>query len=441
MGKRIGKRFHHKPTGSAFHRLRVDETLRDADQGRKEPSHLVIFHESSDHNTGVVSEVLSVGAAPENTAMGAGIELLCSPSESHAHHRMFHKVGVCCAHLADHHVEKLKKHDRVRAVVKNERRPGPTVVHGMGNDAGDPHEDAAHEAAEVANARSWCLDEIGLSTGSNAPTGKGVKVAVLDTGLDFDHPDFINRPNIGNEHHNNVDGETIEDENGHGTHVAGTIAGPIQSNGDRRYGVAPDAELLICKVLDKHSNGVYDSKIIEAIEWAAQKGARVISMSLGSPREVGDDYASAYENIASILLEDDGVLIVAASGNFSSRTMFTKPVGNPAACPSLMAVGGVRKTKTVSTQSACTMDSIGIVDIAAPGVKVYSAFAGGGYAQLTGTSQATPHVAGVAALLIQSDPTLKGTALWKKLKQSALTLPGQTAEDVGAGLVQAPPAT
>jgi len=436
----MGRDFRHKPRGSAFHRLRVDETLRDADQGRKQPSHLVIFHESSERNAGVISEVLSVGAAPENAAMGAGIELLRSPSDSQAHNRMFHKVGVCCAHLADHQVDTLKKHNRVKAVVRNERRPGPTAVHGMGDDAGDPQEDAAHEAAEVAAARSWCLDEIGLDCGPNAPTGKGVKVAVLDSGLDFDHPDFVNRPNIGDEHHNNVDGETIEDENGHGTHVAGTIAGPAQSNGDRRYAVAPEADLLVCKVLDKSSNGVLDSKIIEAIEWAAQKGARVISMSLGSPRDVGGDFASAYENIASILLEDDGVLIVAATGNFSSRSIFTKPVGNPAACPSLMAVGGLRKTKTVSTQSACTMDSIGIVDIAAPGVKVYSSFMGGGYAQLTGTSQATPHVAGVAALLIQSDPTLKGKALWKKLKQSALTLPGQMAEDVGAGLVQAPPA-
>jgi subtilisin family serine protease len=357
---------------------------------------------------------------------------------------MFHKVGVCCAHLEDHHIKTLERNDRVKAVVKNERRPGPTVVHGMGADADDPQEKAAHDAAEAASVaaqRSWCLDEIGLDTGPNALTGKGVKVAVLDSGLDFDHPDFVDRPNIGTEHHNNVDGETIEDENGHGTHVAGTIAGPAEPQGDRRYAVAPDAELLVCKVLDKNNGGVLDSKIIEAIEWAAQKGARVISMSLGSPREVGDDYAQAYENIAKILLEDDGVLIVAASGNFSSRTIFTKPVGNPAACPSLMAVGGVRKTKTVSTQSACTMDSIGILDIAAPGVKVYSAYMGGGYAHLTGTSQATPHVSGVAALLIQKDPTLKGKALWNAMKQSAQALPGQMAEDVGAGLVQAPAAT
>lgn len=427
---------NHEPEGATFLDLHVDESLRDIDHGLQEPSHLVVFHESSDRNISVVSEVLAVGAAPQAASMQNGIALLSSKHVEHAPTRLFHKVGIAAAHLTQDHIDKLNKHDAVKLVVLNERRPGPKVMHGMGDDA-EPGETAA-EAAEVANQRSWCLDEIALKDGPGVLTGQGVKVAVLDSGLDFNHPDFKGRANIGANHYNSVDSETIDDLQGHGTHCAGVIAGPVQSGGDRRYGVAPDAELLIAKVLDKHNHGVFDSKIIEAMEWAVQNGARVLSMSLGSERAVNGSYAHAYENIASILLEDDGVLIVVATGNYSSRTLFTKPVGNPAACPSMMSVAAVRRTKTIATNSDCTMDTIGIVDIAAPGVKVYSAYKGGGYAKLTGTSQATPHVAAVAALLIQGDPALKGKALWKKLQDTASDMPGQTKEDVGAGLVQAP---
>ncbi len=285
-----------------------------------------------------------------------------------------------------------------------------------------------------ATSHSWCLTLIGIGPNFTGPTGKGVKVAVLDTGIDLEHPDFAGRFPGGNNTANFIAGQTIQDGYGHGTHCAGIIAGPVQSAGGRRYGVSPDAELLIGKVLNDQGSG-YDDQILDGIVWAADAGARVISMSLGSARGMDEPFSDLYEVVAENLLNDGaGTLIVAAAGNERIRQIFTKPVGNPAACPSILAVAAVGQDRQVGRFSCRQMDEIGKVAISAPGVQVYSSWTGKGFKTISGTSMATPHTAGVAALYLQEQPTLTASELVSLLRTRAEPLGDP--KDFGNGLVR-----
>jgi subtilisin family serine protease len=259
----------------------------------------------------------------------------------------------------------------------------------------------------------------------------------LDTGIDFNHPDFAGRFAGGNDTASFVPGvSSAQDGNGHGTHCAGVIAGAAASSGQRRYSVAPDAELLIGKVLDDGGSG-FDDQILDGIDWAADSGAQIISMSLGSGRNSGDPYSDPYEVVAGNLLAMmPGTLMVAAAGNESARPAFIAAVGNPASCPSILAVAAVDRFKRVADFSCGQRDNIGFVDVAAPGLGVYSAWTGGGFNTISGTSMATPHVAGLAALLLEVQPDLSANQLWKRLGELCESL--STPEDFGKGLVQAP---
>ena len=231
--------------------------------------------------------------------------------------------------------------------------------------------------------------------------------------------------------------EPVQDGHGHGTHCCGTVAGPIQSQGFIRYGVAPDVELMVGKVMDDDGSG-FDSDILEGISWAAENGARTISLSLGSSREAGEESSAVYEDIARQLLEEgNDCLLVAAAGNDSNRPDFVSAVNNPAACESFLSVAAVDKRGSIAPFSCAQLDSIGLVDISAPGVDVLSSFPGGKFAEMSGTSMATPHVVGVAALYLQRDPGLTAHRLWHILERNATPTSGPVTE-FGRGLVQAP---
>ncbi len=279
-------------------------------------------------------------------------------------------------------------------------------------------------------------------------SGAGVKVAVLDTGLDLNHPDFAGR-NIT--HTSFIAGELVQDLQGHGTHCIGTSCGPLSppdSSSPMRYGVAHNAEIFAGKVLSNEGSGA-DGGILAGIDWAVSNGCQVISMSLGAPTRLGTPYSTIYEEVAKRALSQ-GTLIIAAAGNESGRPGLINPVGRPANCPSILAVAALDGQLHIAdfSNSSINPDGGGI-DIAGPGVAVYSTWStdaltvpppnGLGpsrYQTIAGTSMATPHVAGIAALYAEATGK-RGIELWAVLMQNAQRLPLPSV-DVGIGLVQAP---
>jgi subtilisin family serine protease len=276
---------------------------------------------------------------------------------------------------------------------------------------------------------TWGLRATGVDV--TVATGDGIRVAVLDTGLDLEHPDFAGR-SISAESF--IDGVPSQDGHGHGTHCIGTACGPATPPEGRRYGIAGAAEIFAGKVLDDSGAGT-DASILAGIEWAITSGCRVISMSLGADIRT---VSSAYETVGRRALAA-GTLIIAAAGNNASRSRGNLGfVGVPANSPSIMAVGAVDSDLAIADFSAATnpVDG-GRIDIAGPGVDVYSSWPMPQRTNtISGTSMATPHVAGIAALWSQATGA-SAQALWVALVEAAqpLDLP-QT--DVGAGLVRAP---
>ncbi|MEM9485131.1 MAG: S8 family serine peptidase [Cyanobacteria bacterium P01_F01_bin.116] len=265
-------------------------------------------------------------------------------------------------------------------------------------------------------------------------SGLGIKVAVLDTGMDLDHPDFAGRKLHSRSF---INGESVQDANGHGTHCIGTACGPKDSAELPRYGVAYNAEIYAGKVLDNRGSGS-DSGILAGIEWAVNNGCAIVSMSLGAPTRPGDTFSPIYERIGERALKR-GSLIIAAAGNESRRDNGQiNPVGYPANAPSLMAVGALDSQLGMGffSNGSINLDG-GQVDIAAPGVEVHSSWPmPDRYKSINGTSMATPHVSGIAALYAEATGA-RGLELWAWLMRDAqrLGLPGT---DVGIGLVQAP---
>ncbi|MFO0592360.1 MAG: S8 family serine peptidase [Polyangiaceae bacterium] len=263
-------------------------------------------------------------------------------------------------------------------------------------------------------------------------TGRGVKVAILDTGIDLTHPDFADRNIVFQSF---VDGEEVQDGHGHGTHTAGTACGPRSPSKPPRYGVACDAELYVGKVLSNEGSGG-DIGILAGIDWALRNGCRVISMSLGS----ASPPLQAYDNAGAEALKR-GAIVIAAAGNESERSSgLIAPVGSPANAATIMAVAAVDVNMDIADFSCAgrKSDPRGRqVDIAGPGVDVLSSYKGGRYRRLSGTSMATPHVAGLAALLLEANPQLTGPQLWELLTSSSRRL-FLAVTDVGAGLAQAP---
>jgi subtilisin family serine protease len=232
-----------------------------------------------------------------------------------------------------------------------------------------------------------------------------------------------------------VPGESVQDTHGHGTHCTGVVGGPRRSVSGTRYGVAPDTTLLVGKVLSDTGAGFTDW-ILDGIDWAAANGARVISLSCVFPRATGAPHSAVFERVAKTLLESEpGVLLLAPTGNSSARPWHTQPVDNPAACPSLVAVGAVARAGKVASFSGRQMDETGEVNVSAPGVSVHSAWAGGGFRSMSGTSMAVPHAAGIAALYLEEQPTLSARALRSLLETRAQ--PIGDPRDCGRGLVKA----
>lgn len=262
-------------------------------------------------------------------------------------------------------------------------------------------------------------------------TGKGVKVAVLDTGFDSNHPDFAGR-NVSTQSF--IPGESPQDGHGHGTHCIGTACGPKSPATGPRYGVACEADIFSGKVLSNAGSGT-DAGILAGIDWAMSSGCAVISMSLGADvAQVHPPYTAAGRRAL-----DQDVLIVAAAGNNADRVNRDFGfVGVPANSPYIMAVGALNQQLDMAFFSARTLSGRGgQVDIAGPGFQVYSSWPmPTKYRKISGTSMATPHVSGLAAVLAEATG-YRGRKLWSELVQEAHRLLAPSV-DVGSGLGIAP---
>lgn len=299
---------------------------------------------------------------------------------------------------------------------------------GIGADA-----EAGIAPAAVDESRlTWGLQATNVS--ASRFSGRGIRVAVLDTGLDLGHPDFAGRRITSQSF---IGGETAQDGHGHGTHCIGTACGTNRPGRLPRYGIAFNSEIFAGKVLSNRGSGA-DGGIIAGINWAVTNNCTVISMSLGSRTGVGEPFSPVYEMVAKRALAA-GSLILAAAGNDSRRPGSIIPVSRPANCPSILAVAALDSNLRLAVFSNGGINpSGGGVDIAGPGVDVLSASPGPRLTtRSSGTSMATPHVAGIAALLAEADPRARGSALWAALVARTRRLP-LPSRDVGMGLVQAP---
>lgn len=298
--------------------------------------------------------------------------------------------------------------------------------------ATDVNPTAAPAAVDTA-AATWGVQTVKADTSSY--TGDGIKIAILDTGIDTIHPDLAGRIGLTKSF---VTGEVVQDLQGHGTHCAGTAAGPRATGSRPRYGVAPDAEIMVGKVLNNAGSG-RTRDILRAMLWAADNGADIISMSLGRPTRKGEKPEPIYLRAAEYALRK-GALVVAAAGNNSRRQYgYVAPVGSPANCPNIMAVAAIDNMLDVAYFSCGGINpGGGEINVAAPGVDIFSSLpAPHNYDYLHGTSMACPHVAGVAALWAETDPLLRGRKLWKKIEATAKKA-GLSSQDAGKGIVQSP---
>jgi len=280
---------------------------------------------------------------------------------------------------------------------------------------------------DIASA-TWGIQAVNVR--KSKFSGKDVRLAVLDTGFDFAHPDFMGRVI----HRKSFVGRQAKDREGHGTHCAGIAGGGRKGKAGVRYGVAPDSRLYIGKILNDQGEGS-DGLALAGIEWALEQGCRVISMSFGAQVQKGDKHSVIFEEVAKIALANN-CLLIAATGNESDREEgIIAPVNHPANCPSVMAVGALTQHLKVSNYSCATVGrSGGQVDIAAPGDDILSAWIDGGHEVESGTSMAAPFVAGVAALLWEEHPDVTARAIWEKLIGQVRKL-GLRTVGAGAGLV------
>ncbi len=281
-------------------------------------------------------------------------------------------------------------------------------------------------------AATWGLEATRVS--SSPYQGRGIRIAILDTGLDLCHPDFAERAVISRSFAGDL---PVADGNGHGTLCAGIACGPEQPAQGPRYGVAPAAALYVARVLDDDADGT-DGQVLAGIDWAVRNRCAIVSLSIGTPVAAGDSYPMVYEQAAARAL-GAGTVLIAPAGNSSQRPDTILPVEHPASCPSIVAVAAVDQSLAVAAFSNGGVDPDGgAVDLAAPGIAIASASPRPALYQTgSGTSMAAPFVAGIAALIAEADPRARGAALREALLRAFRPL-AAPARDVGAGLVQAP---
>lgn len=246
---------------------------------------------------------------------------------------------------------------------------------------------------------NWAQKMLNIPHAWTESMGEGIKVAVLDTGVDTDHPDLAAALLATKD----FTGDGIEDANGHGTHTAGVIGARLNNFGF--VGVAPKCALLIGKVLADNGSGSYQW-ITQGIDWAVEQGANIISMSLGGPSTTTSLHRAIHEALAK------NVAIICAAGNDGSISR--NGIGYPGRYGSVITIAAHDRNGNRAGFSS----QGGEIDFMSPGTDIWSTYKDGGYASLSGTSMATPFAAGLSALILA-----------KHLKKSGST-PVVTCEDL-----------
>lgn len=265
-------------------------------------------------------------------------------------------------------------------------------------------------------------------------SGNGTTVAVLDTGVDHEHPDF------GDRVVDRVDftGDGLGDRQGHGTHVAGIVAGDGTEDSDY-VGVAPEADLMDVKVLDDAGSGSL-SDIAEGVDYAVDNGADIVSMSLGGPEQESDPLTDAVEDAV-----DEGVTVITSAGNSGTEL---QTISSPAVAEDSIAVGATEEPydeiAEFSSSGPTQIEQLVKPEIVAPGIPITAAGSDDAgefpYTAKGGTSMSAPHVSGLAALMIEEHGELDPAETRDRLITTADPLDGDFEDDVfrqGAGQVNA----
>lgn len=246
---------------------------------------------------------------------------------------------------------------------------------------------------------SWGSLRVGAAVAAERGfKGAGVKIAIIDSGIDYNHPDLKDNYRGGfNFVENNAD-PYDDDEISHGTHVAGVIA--ARNNGTGVVGVAPEASLYAIKVFGANNTGGDMETIVAGIEWAIENRMDVINLSIGYSGDIYAVYPDIFRPLKDVCekAQQSGIVLVAAAGNEDREI-----VSVPAAFDSVIAISATNETDQRALFLPPYASSFGAkVELAAPGTNIKSTVRGGGYALLSGTSQAAPHVAGAVAVLLSS---------------------------------------
>jgi thermitase len=272
------------------------------------------------------------------------------------------------------------------------------VVRALDATPGDPRWPALYGVRRIGAPAFWAAHGLAGFPGSG-----GVPVGIVDTGIDAGHEDLRGRVSAcGAARDGAVTAGDCADAAGHGTHVAGTI-GAIAGNGVGIAGIAFDAPLIVCRALGGADGSGTVADVAACMRWVHDRGAKVISMSLGGPasRTLAEAARTTYARGGR-----GGSLLVAAAGNDGNGT-----VEFPAGLPQVISVGAIDARDAVAPFSNENAD----VELSAPGVEILSARAGGGYVSESGTSMATPHVSAAAALLWGADPSASAATIRSRL--------------------------
>lgn len=269
----------------------------------------------------------------------------------------------------------------------------------------------------------WGIDYIGAKNAhAKGLTGRGVKVAVIDTGIDLNHPDLEVAGGVSFVNYTN----SYQDDHGHGSHVAGIIAAKNNSYGI--LGIAPNVELYAVKALDQNRQGPIEN-IVNGIYWAIENHMDIIHLSWST-----SEYHEGLEQAVKQAY-DAGILLVGSAGNLGTANGVGQTVRYPAKFEQVIAVAAIDQTGNRAAFSSTGEE----VEVAAPGVYIYSCTIGSSYASDSGTSQAAPHVTGVLALLKEAFPQASNEELRQKLRELTIDV-GPIGKDpyFGYGIVQAP---